>query len=248
MKNFSHYKTSLDSILENSFKKDKTLFKNNLSVIMGAMKFSQPLREFFTLYNEIESKEFSSKDESKSYLTEALNFLKENKSGLNKVVPILDKIIDDRKELCENIDNNVYKKIDNIVFNTNIKNLQTIAEDKNYLCENMSNRKTKKITRVTNPKILSKVLSKHYKEAYEGTLSESQKNILKNTLLMTEDTLNKEFKNIKDIAINTLNNLISESKEDELSIKLVEVKNEILTLNPTKKSYIKVRGLVEDLK
>ncbi len=29
---------------------------------------------------------------------------------------------------------------------------------------------------------------------------------------MTEDTLNKEFKNIKDIAINTLNNLISESK------------------------------------
>ena len=122
MKNFSHYKTSLDSILENSFKKDKILFKNNLSVIMGAMKFSQPLREFFTLYNEIESKEFSSKDESKSYLTEALNFLKENKSGLNKVVPILDKIIDDRKELCEDIDNNVYKKIDNIVFNTNTNN------------------------------------------------------------------------------------------------------------------------------
>ncbi len=65
---------------------------------------------------------------------------------------------------------------------------------------------------------------------------------------MTEDTLNNEFKNIKDIALNKLDTLISESKEDGLSVKLVEVKNEILTLNPTKKSYIKVRGLVEDLK
>jgi len=248
MKSFSHYKTSLDTILENSFKKDKELFKNNLSVIMGAIKFSKPLREFFTLYNEIESKEFSSKDDSKSYLTEALNFLKENKDKLNTVTPILDKIIGDRKELCDSTTNNIYEKIDNIVFNTNIKNIQTIAEDKNYLCENMSNRKTKKITRITNPQILSKVISKNYKEAYEGSLTESQKNILKNTLLMTEDTLNKEFKNIKDIAINKLDGLISESKEDELAVKLVEVKNEILTLNPTKKSYIKVRGLVEDLK
>tara|TARA_B100000902_G_C27283371_1_gene903081 strand:+ start:752 stop:1498 length:747 start_codon:yes stop_codon:yes gene_type:complete len=248
MKSFSHYKTSLDNILENSFKKDKELFKKNLSVIMGAIKFSKPLREFFTLYNEIESKEFSSKDESKSYLTEALNFLRDNKNKLKKVTPILDKIIEDRKELCKETKNTIYGKIDNIVFNTNVKNIENITKDKNYLCESMSNRSTKKITRITNPKILSKVLSKNYKEAYDGSLTESQKNILKNTLLMTEDTLNNEFKNIKDIALNKLDTLISESKEDGLSVKLVEVKNEILTLNPTKKSYIKVRGLVEDLK
>ena len=55
MKGFAKYKQNIDSILENSYE-DKDKFKNNLSVIIGAMKFSKALREFFVLYNEIESK------------------------------------------------------------------------------------------------------------------------------------------------------------------------------------------------
>ena len=55
MKSFTYYKNSIDSILENSFR-DSKKFKKNLSVIMGAMKYSKVLREYFTLYNELESK------------------------------------------------------------------------------------------------------------------------------------------------------------------------------------------------
>lgn len=45
MKNFGYYKNNIDSILENSFtNSDK--FKRNLSVVMGAMKYSKILREF----------------------------------------------------------------------------------------------------------------------------------------------------------------------------------------------------------
>ena len=57
MKGFAKYKQNIDSILENSYE-DKDKFKKNLSVIMGTMKFSKQLREFFVLYNEIESKKF----------------------------------------------------------------------------------------------------------------------------------------------------------------------------------------------
>ena len=67
---------------------------------MGAMKYSKILREFFTLYNEIESKHFDNLENSRGYINEAVTFLKDNKSKLNKVTPILDKIILDRKELC----------------------------------------------------------------------------------------------------------------------------------------------------
>ena len=80
MKRFSYYKNSIDSILENSFKESKT-FKNNLSVIMGAMKYSKVLREFFTLYNDIETKKFENTENSAAYINEALNFLKENKKA-----------------------------------------------------------------------------------------------------------------------------------------------------------------------
>ena len=71
MKGFAKYKQNIDSILENSYE-DKDKFKNNLSVIMGTMKFSKSLREFFVLYNEIESKKFESQNESRDYITEAV--------------------------------------------------------------------------------------------------------------------------------------------------------------------------------
>ena len=38
-----------------------------------------------------------------------------------------------------------------------------------------------------------------------------------------------------------------ESKDDTLCAKLVQTKDKIKTFSPTKKSYIRVRGLLEDL-
>ena len=247
MKRFSHYKNSIDSILENSFKESKT-FKNNLSVIMGAMKYSKVLREFFTLYNDIETKKFENTENSAAYINEALNFLKENKTKLKHVTPILDKIIGDRKSLCKKTNNVIYEKIDDIVFNTKISKLQNISESKTYLIESAANPNKKVLNRVLSPKVLSHVLTKNYEEAYGNSLTESQKHILKNTLLMTEDTLTKEYTTTKEVTLNKINSLLSESKDETLSAKLVQVKNEITTLSQSKKSYIKVRGLLEDLK
>jgi hypothetical protein len=245
MKNFGYYKNNIDSILENSFT-DSDKFKRNLSVVMGAMKYSKILREFFTLYNEIENKHFENKDDSRNYINEAVDFLKSNKHKLNKVTPILNKIILDRKDLCTKKTNKIYENIDNVVFNNSITNLETISESKNFLTENTLQTK-KTTTKIKNPKILSHVLSKNYGEAYNESLTENEQIILKNTLLMTEDSLSSEFNNVKEITVNKINGLLKESKDDSLSAKLVEVKNEIKGLNTTKKSYIRVRSLLEDL-
>tara|TARA_R110000824_G_scaffold401683_1_gene613587 strand:+ start:4112 stop:4855 length:744 start_codon:yes stop_codon:yes gene_type:complete len=247
MKTFTYYKNSIDSILENSFR-DSKKFKKNLSVIMGAMKYSKVLREYFTLYNELESKKFKTEEESRTYINEAINYLKENKKYLKKITPILDKIISDRKDLCKETHNKIYTNIDKVVFNNSINNLEIVAESRSFLIKNLLGESKKNIKRITNPKILSHVISKKYSKAYDSSLSESQKEILKNTLLMTEDTLTKELTNIKEIALNKINTLISESKEDSLSAKLVQVKNEIKGLESSKKTYIRVRGLIEDLK
>ena len=244
MKSFGHYKNSIDSILENSFK-DSKVFKKNLSVIMGAMKYSKVLREFFTLYNEIDSKNFKT-EESKEYLNESIGYLKTNRDKLKKALPILNKIVEDRKELCTKKINPIYENIDNIVFNNTIVNLEKISKSKKFLGESMVGL-NQPASKIKNPKILSHVLSKKYGEEYNTELTETQQKILKNTLLMTEDTLTNEFTNIKEITLNKINSILKESKDDNLSIKLVEVKNEISGLDVTKKSYIKVRSLLEDL-
>jgi len=246
MKGFATYKESLDSILENSYTNKKE-FKKNLSVIMGAFKYSKTLKEFFTLYNEIENKNYNNIKDGESYLNEAINYLKTQKEELGKVTTLLDKIIEKRKDLVESTPNTHYQNLDTIIFDTNIKNLETILECKNNLVENMVNRKSLVETKSIDPKILSLVISKNYKKEYENSLTESQQNILKNTLLMDENTLTKEFTNVKEIALTRLNNLISESKDETLSAKLVQTKDKIKTFSSTKKSYIRVRGLLEDL-
>jgi len=245
MKSFGHYKNNIDSILENSFR-DSSKFKKNLSVIMGSMKYSKVLREFFTLYNEIESNYVDNQEEATEYINESINYLRTNKNKLTKVLPIINKIISDRKELCGKKSNKIYENIDNIVFNDSITNLENVSKSKKFLSENML--KTKKPSgKIKNPKILSHVISKKYGEAYNKSLTENQQNILKNTLLMTEDILNNEFNNVKEVTLNKINFLLKESKDDSLSARLVEVKNEIKGLNSTKKSYIRVRSLLEDL-
>jgi hypothetical protein len=245
MKNFGYYKNNIDSILENSFTNGDE-FKRNLSVVMGAMKYSRVLREFFTLYNEIDSKNFKTEEESKEYLNESIGYLKTNRDKLKKALPILNKIVEDRKELCTKKINPIYENIDNIVFNNTIVNLEKISKSKKFLGESMVGL-NQPASKIKNPKILSHVLSKKYGEEYNTELTETQQKILKNTLLMTEDTLTNEFTNIKEITLNKINSILKESKDDNLSIKLVEVKNEISGLDVTKKSYIKVRSLLEDL-
>ena len=246
MKGFAKYKQNLDSILENSYTNKKE-FKNNLSVIMGTMKFSKPLREFFTLYNEIETKNFENIENSKTYLNEAVRYLRENKKELITVKNILDKIIEKRKDLCKTSTiNPIYENIDRIVFNTNITNLDTLIQSREFLSESMTN-KPKYLGVKVNPKILSRTISRNYQEEYGNALSESEQDILKNTLLMTEASIMTEFNNVKEIAINRINTLLKESKEEDLSAKLVETKNEIKQLKSTKINYIKVRGLLEDL-
>ena len=246
MKGFSHYKQSLDSILENSFK-NKKQFKKNLSVIMGALKYSKPLKEFFILYNEIENKNYNDTKQGEDYLNEAINYLKSKKDKLNKVKPLLDKIIEKRKDLVETKKSNVYNNLDKIIFSNNLKNIDTIVESKKSLVENMVNKKSLLESKPIDPKILSLVINKNYKKEYENSLTESQQNILKNTLLMNEETLTKEFENIKDIALSRINNMITESNDETLSAKLVQTKDKIKTFSATKKSYIRVRGLLEDL-
>ena len=125
MKGFAIYKKSLDSILENSYGNKKE-FKKNLSIIMGALKYSTTLKEFFTLYNEIENKNYNDIKEGEKYLTEAINYLKTQKKELQKVTPILDKIIEKRKDLLEDTHNPHYNNLDTIIFSTSIKNLETI--------------------------------------------------------------------------------------------------------------------------
>ena len=133
------------------------------------------------------------------------------------------------------------------MFNKNIINIEKNIQLKNTLSEHLCTKTTLKPNKPIQPKTLSYVLSKHYNNEYDKKLTETQKSLLKNTILMTEDSLTTEFNNISEITINRVNELLSETKDETLCATLVETKNKIRQLEPSKKTYIRVRGLLEDL-
>ena len=124
-------------------------------------------------------------------------------------------------------ENTIYDKIDKIVFNNSPKNIEHNIKLKNHLVEHINKEPQKKVNKNINPKTLSYVISKKYNEEYGSKLNENQKQILKNTILMKEDVLHEEFGNITKVVVNRINELLKESKDDNLSAKLVETKNKV---------------------
>ena len=106
MKPFSYYKKNIDSILEHSYN-NKKLFKENFHVIMGALKISKPFREFFTLYNEVEQKQFKNKTELGEYINESVNYLQPKIKSIKTVCNILENFFNKRSNLLKKSNNKI---------------------------------------------------------------------------------------------------------------------------------------------
>ncbi len=245
MKSFGYYKNSLDSILTNSYE-DKDEFKKNFHVVMGTMKYSRTLREFFHLYNEVEQKKFDSTEESHKFINEVVSILREKRSELKKVIPILEGVINSRLGLCENTENEIYENLDKLVFFDNTKNISERIQLKENISKSMVGKKSKIVNKSVNPKILSQILAKTYNSEYNN-LSESEKDTLKETLYMDKTTLIESFSKLSEKTLTEINGLLSEAKDDNLSSKLVEVKNSVRLMSPSKKNYLELKQLLSDL-
>ena len=108
MKTFGYYKKNIDSILENSHN-NKKLFKENFHVIMGALKLSKPFREFFTVYNEIEQKNFKNKEELNEYINESITHLRPKIKKLKNICSILENVFSRRTNMLSESNNSIYE-------------------------------------------------------------------------------------------------------------------------------------------
>ncbi len=64
---FGKLKKGINDILTESYSNKKT-FKRNFNVLMGSLKKTKTIREFFTLYGEIDKQRFTDKNEARIFL------------------------------------------------------------------------------------------------------------------------------------------------------------------------------------
>jgi hypothetical protein len=246
MKPFSYYKKNIDSILENSYS-DKKLFKENFHVIMGALKMSKPFREFFTLYNEIEQKNFKSKNELTEYINESVYYLRPKINSLKNVCTILEKVFDKRTNLIKETNNKTYNNLDYLIYKKGVKNITNRLEVKNNLIESVLNRKEyRKLRTKLNPQTLAYTLSENYNKEF-SKLSKDDKSLLSEIMSIKKDNLFEEINKVKEVVLTRINSLVKESKEENLKAKLTQTKNVVLTMKKDKLSLLRLKQLQTDL-
>ena len=242
---FGKLKKGINDILTESYSNKKT-FKRNFNVLMGSLKGTKTIREFFTLYGEIDKQKFADKNEARIFLENILSELKSKSNVLIKESRNISKLLE-KSPYYKGDTNTIHQKLDTLIFENFSYNPRQHNDIKKELVEwlNQPEQPINETTSVRHSLLVSS-LTKLYNKKY-SSLSESEKDKLKQYLSIEKETLKEKVDSSKDNLNKLLSNLIKESTDDELKNKLLTVENEVVKCGYRKKDLLRLQQLEEDL-
>jgi hypothetical protein len=245
MNKFGVIKTKLLNKLTESYAKEN---KAEIKNILTTIKENKDFKEMYLFYEEIECKTISDKETAKLYVEGLSTMLVQNKESFNLFCESLNKTLDNG----EIINNEIYEALDTLTESDKLSNIEKKVIAKKKLVEHLTKTKkeiteSKDATLVPNETLLNAVLANNFNVLYSNTLSESQKEELKNILSIPyEDLVNKTVE-LKESIVNQVSALLSESNDTELSNKLNVVKDEVTLMSPSRYNYYRLNELKNGL-
>ena len=106
---------------------------------------------------------------------------------------------------------------------------------------------SKDTTLVPNESLLNAVLTNNFNVLYSNTLSESEKEELKNILSISYDDLIIKSNELHESILEKVSTLISESNDIDLTTKLNKVKDEVNQMTTSKYNYYRLTELKNGL-
>jgi succinate dehydrogenase flavin-adding protein (antitoxin of CptAB toxin-antitoxin module) len=234
---FGVIKTLVENKLVESFKKDS--LKTDMYYFNKKLLKNKDFCKMMSIYDNLNENKGLDKETSK-YLIDDLSV------EFNKI-KLSEEIVNFIKSWTKDIVlENKYETIDDLLYGDLIKpEKKSIAKKK--IVESLT--KTKTIVENKTPKVpISSIvkIANSTAEKYLENLSESEKKQVKEILTSKDENLKTNFNNLKESAINKIDTLISESDEDLKKV-LIETKERISKVQPSKKEYIKLLSLTQNL-
>jgi len=247
MNKFGVIKTKLLNKLTESYaKENKAEIKNILSTI----KENKDFKEMYLFYEEIEGKHISDKETAKLYVEGLSTYFGEpigNWSNLNMFCESLNKRLGDEEVTT----NDLYESLDMLSEKDTLSNIEKKVIAKQKLVKHLTTKKqikeSKETTLVPNETLLNAVLANNFNVLYNQTLSESEKEELKNILSIPYEELLSKTNELKESILDKVSTLISESNETDLSNKLNTVKDEVTQMYPSRYNYYRLNELKNGL-
>jgi len=232
MKNFNSIRNSVNVAVIHLMKEDKKRAKSILTGYQKILKTSPGLRETLYLHENFEKGAFKNEDVAHGFIIENLIKIKNlNKTKLKKDLNKLENFMVENKLPILEFNDTIGDKVSTLIVNLNKTN-KSLENNKiiETLIEEITTRKplteeTEKREPV-NQKIFKKVMSEKYNKKY-SSLTEQEKLIVKAFVSGNQKTIKEEYNKTSKSIINTIKNLISESKDDQIKMKYYEVQSKL---------------------
>jgi hypothetical protein len=244
MNKFGVLKTKiLKKLTESYSNKNKVEVKD----ILNTIKENKDFKEMYLFYEEIENKYFDDKEIAKLYVEEIQSVLKDKS---DKIANFTKKLNTKLKDVEIN-ENELYSNLDLLVQEENLSNVDKKIIAKKKLVEHLTTKKEiikKEETQlVENENLLYAVLANNFNVLYNNSLNESQKKELQGILSLTDEDLEIKIGNLKESILGQVGNILSESKDNDLTAKLTKVKDEVDNMKPSKFNYYRLVQLKNGL-
>ena len=244
MNKFGVIKTKLLIKLTESYANEN---KVEIKDILTTIKENKDFKEMYLFYEEIENKYIDDKETAQLYVEGIANILKQQMDEISNFCTSLNKIIN-----VETInENEIYNSLDTLIENDSLSNIENKVKAKKKLVEHLTTKKeikeSKDSTLIPNENLLNAVLTNNFNVLYSNTLSESQKDELKNILSIPYDEIITKTTELKESIVSQVSTLLSESNDTDLSTKLNAVKDEVTQMYPSRYNYYRLNELKNGL-
>lgn len=244
MKKFGVLKSKILKKLTESYSQGN---KNEMKDLLSTLRENKEFKELYLFYESIEDKHIEDRDIAKLYVEELSKLLNEKSKNL---IEYNNKLNNKLSEV-EITENELYNTIDLLMEDDNLNNLDKKLIAKKKLIEHLTSKKEIRVIGGTvhtpNEKMLHAVLANNFNVLYNNTLSENEKEELKNILQMTDEDVNIKTSQLKENILSKVSKMLNENNDQDFLNKLNKVKDEVSKTTPSKYNYFKLKELESEL-
>jgi len=247
MMKFGAIKTKILNKLTESYASEN---KAEIKDILTTIKEDKHFKEMYLFYEEIENKFIEDNETAKLYVEGLSSYFGEPIGNINKFNMFCESLNNKLGDIEINT-NELYESLDMLSEKDTLSNIEKKVIAKQKLVKHLTTKKqikeSKETTLVPNETLLNAVLANNFNVLYNQTLSESEKEELKNILSISHDELITKSNELAESIINKVTTLISESNDTDLSNKLNAVKDEVSKMYPSRYNYYRLNELKNGL-
>jgi len=247
MNKFGELKTKMLTKLTESYTKEN---KTEVKDILKTIKENKDFKEMYLFYEEIENKYIEDKETAKLYVEGLNTYFGQPMGNWNNLNVFCESLLNKLGNI-EIENNELYESLDILSEKDSLSNIEKKVIAKKKLVEHLTTKKkiteSTDTTLVPNETLLNAVLTNNFNVLYSNTLSESEKEELKNILSISYNDLITKSNELHESILEKVSSLITESKDTDLIDRLKAVRDEVSQMSPSRYNYYRLTELKNGL-